>query len=238
MRGVDGAVFYGKTLLSTVVSLQVCPPTSPDNPKTEEFWFRSQPGLDPGAIPSEFHYGMLKMFLFFTDANGNRWERTENGRLRYLYNLDKRAAAAIGDENRSTIEAKPSVGGPPPEIYTAVTVARQDFKYTLEQGGASRYFSKPGQQDVGQSLRDLSDRPLDPTLKVHLSGLAEAWTELHDLTPYEPPRVVVLSDEPTDLNPRQIDIERRRAAQGVVATAGTELCETTLVCLNELESPT
>jgi hypothetical protein len=47
-------------------------------------------GIDVG-LRSRHLVGMTKVAMSFTDASGNRWHRTGDGDLRFLYNLSARA---------------------------------------------------------------------------------------------------------------------------------------------------
>ena len=86
MRGVDATVVFGKSMLDPVVSLGVIPPTTPDSPNRRVFWCWSV-NISPEHDFAHVLYGMMKLSLSFTDASGSRWNRTEDGELRFLYNL-------------------------------------------------------------------------------------------------------------------------------------------------------
>lgn len=86
MRGVDVGVVFGDTPVPPAQMLKVIPPTTPDNPRT--YIFDLPPtGDDMLKVPTESLYGALSLNLGFTDASGNRWYRSEDGELRFDYNL-------------------------------------------------------------------------------------------------------------------------------------------------------
>lgn len=91
IRGVDVHVTHGSGSHLSLVNFGVVPPTAPGAPKDGSTWIAPSDGFTPESAPSTFAKGLLHLDVEFTDASGNRWSRSNRGRLTLLYNLTEQA---------------------------------------------------------------------------------------------------------------------------------------------------
>ena len=87
VRGVDGSVGYTRSGVSATFLLGVVGPTAPGSPAHRACRLPQEAFDYDTTLPAHLIRGLLNLDYSFTDASGNRWHRTSQGELRFIYNL-------------------------------------------------------------------------------------------------------------------------------------------------------
>lgn len=87
-RGVTLGFSVCGVKISPLVEVHVVPPTG-EKPLEMHLAVGMPPNVDVD-VESRFLVGMTNVGMSFTDASGNRWHRSGDGELRFLYNLADR----------------------------------------------------------------------------------------------------------------------------------------------------
>lgn len=84
-----------------------------DRPSNARHTFKEVEGFVPRAVddrknrPDRVLSGLIELDISFTDAAGNRWSRSKDGDLRYLYNLsDRRPTDPAGKKSGSSLDSE------------------------------------------------------------------------------------------------------------------------------------